>query len=336
MKELFKQLVNNKPLTKEQTEKLISSFFSQETTDAQIGAYLFATASRKITSAELVGGAKSLRSHMLKVPSNLKLLDTAGTGGSGLSTFNTSTASALVCATAGQAVAKHGNRAATSKCGSADIIEALGIPLNLNPEQLSKCLEETNFCFMFAPTHHGSTKRVAIARKQIGVRTIFNFLGPLCNPANSTYQIIGVSDETMLETYAKAIIELGIKRALVVRGQDGLDEISICAETKAYEINNGEITNYIISPKDFGFELSKPKDIEGKIASESIETMKDVLSGKKSAIYDLVALNSGAGLYISNNANSISEGVKKAKEILDSKKALEKLNQVIKFCQEVL
>ena len=186
MKEIFKQLLNNNALTKEQTEKLISSFLSEDTSEAQIGAYLYATASRKITPGELIGGATSLRSHMLKVPHNLELLDTAGTGGSGLSTFNTSTASAFVCATAGQAIAKHGNRAATSKCGSADIIEALGISLELSPEALSKCLEETNFCFMFAPKHHASTKRVAIARKQIGIRTIFNFLGPLCNPAGAT------------------------------------------------------------------------------------------------------------------------------------------------------
>ena len=215
MKEILKQLLNE-PLTKEQTEKLISSFLSEDTSEAQIGAYLFATANRKITSEELIGGANSLRSHMLSVPSNLKILDTAGTGGSGLSTFNTSTASAFVCASAGQAVAKHGNRAATSKCGSADIIEALGIRLDLSTEDLSKSLAETNFCFMFAPKHHASTKRVAIARKELGIRTIFNFLGPLCNPAGASYQIIGVSDETMLETYAKAVKDLGIKKALVV------------------------------------------------------------------------------------------------------------------------
>ncbi len=334
MKEILKQLINKKPLTKEETEQLISSFFNKETSDALIGAYLFSTASRKITAQELIGGASSLRAHMLKVPHNLELLDTAGTGGSGLSTFNTSTASAFVCATAGQAVAKHGNRAATSKCGSADIIETLGIRLDLNPEQLSKCLEETNFCFMFAPKHHASTKRVAIARKELGIRTIFNFLGPLCNPASSTYQIIGVSDETMLETYAEAVIDLKIKKALIVRGEDGLDEISLCAETNVFEVEDGKIKNYKISPKDFELEVAKPKEIEGRVASESAKTMKEVLSGKKSAIYNLVALNSGASLYTCNKANSIADGVTLAKEILDSGKALEKLEEVITFSKK--
>ena len=165
---------------------------------------------------------------------------------------------------------------------------------------------------MFAPKHHASTKRVATVRKQLGIRTIFNFLGPLCNPARATYQIIGVSDKEMLETYANAVKDLGIKKALVVRGEDGLDEISLCADTDVFEIENGEIKNYKITPTDFGFKVVKPKEIEGRVASESVEIMKDVLSGKKSAIYDLVALNSGASLYTSNNAKSIKEGVLKA------------------------
>lgn len=334
MKDNICKKLLKEPLTKEETEQLISSFFSDNTSEALIEDYLLATSNRKVSAEELVGGAESLRAHMLKVPHNLEILDTAGTGGSGLSTFNTSTASAFVCAAAGQAVAKHGNRAATSKCGSADIIEALGIRLDLSPEQLSKCLEQTNFCFMFAPKHHASTKRVVIARKKLGVRTIFNFLGPLCNPAGASYQIIGVSDESMLETYANAVVELGIKRALIVRGEDGLDEISLCAKTNVFEVDNGKIKNYSISPEDFGFSIAQPEKIKGESVKESVTVMKKTLSGSKSPIYDLVALNSGAALYISNKASSIADGVKLAKDILDSGKADQKLQEVIAFNKE--
>lgn len=322
------------PLTEEQTKALIDSFLDDSSvSDQTIRSYLEATTSRAVTYQELIGAVRSLRSHMLKLEltSQKDLLDTAGTGGSGLHSFNTSTAAAFVCAAAGQMVAKHGNRAASSPCGSADVIEALGISLDLTPEQLVRCLEQTNFCFMFAPRHHSSTKRVAVIRKELGKRTIFNFLGPLSNPAHAVYQILGVSDSRMLEIIANALPALNVKRAMVVRGADGLDEISLCADTEVYEVKGFEIINYKISPENFGFKKVNFEAIKGKNAIESAEILKSVLGGEKSAYADLVALNAGAGLYVSGRAENLLLGVEKASEILKSKAALDVLNKVVNF-----
>jgi anthranilate phosphoribosyltransferase len=264
-----------------------------------------------------------------------EILDTCGTGGSGLNTFNTSTASAFVCVAAGQPVAKHGNRAATSACGSADVLEALGIKLELSPEQELQCLKETGFCFMFAPFHHPATKRVVAIRRELGIRTIFNFLGPLSNPAGARFQVVGVSEPRLMRTIAEALQQLGSTQALVVRGEDGLDEISPCSATHIVELRNGEITEYDIAPEDFGLSLSQHQDIEGSQAKEAAVRLREVLSGKESPLRNLIALNAGAGLYVSGKASSIKEGVEQALDVLSGGKAIEVLDTVVATSQRL-
>lgn len=326
----------SEPLSEDQTKALIDSFLDNNASDNIIRSYLEATSNRVIDYRELIGAVKSLRQHMLKLDLSLELqakgiLDTCGTGGSGLHTFNTSTAAAFVCAASSQPVAKHGNRAASSLCGSADVIEALGINLDLSIEQLARCLKQTNFCFMFAPKHHASTKRVAVIRRELGKRTIFNFLGPLCNPAQASFQVLGVSDYRMLEIVAKALPALGVKKALVVRGHDGLDEISLCAQTDVFEVKGSEIIKYVIAPEDFGFKRADLEEIKGQNAKDSAKILRAVLKGVHSSYSDLVALNAGAGLYVSKHAESLAQGIQLAKEILQKGKAEDVLNKVIEF-----
>lgn len=338
MKELLKKLIKE-PLSEEETKLLFDSFMSSgegAPGDASIGAYLFSTASRLITAPEIVGGVRSLRSHMLGLnldTESISILDTCGTGGSGMNTFNTSTASAFVCAAAGQAVAKHGNRAATSSCGSADVLEALGFKLELSPDQELTCLKETGFCFMFAPFHHPATKRVVTIRRELGVRTIFNFLGPLSNPAGAQYQVVGVSEPRLLRTIAEALVQLGAKRALVVRGEDGLDELSPCSPSQVVEIGDGGLREYTINPEELGLTLSKPEDIQGSNAAESAQRLLALLSGEDSPLKPLVALNAGAGLYISSKVASLKEGVASASKILESGKAVDLLNKAVSVTQ---
>jgi anthranilate phosphoribosyltransferase len=259
------------------------------------------------------------------------LLDTCGTGGSGLNTFNTSTAAAFVAAAAGQPVAKHGNRAATSACGSADVLRELGVNLELTITQLAECLAATNFCFFFAPNHHPATKRVQVIRRELGVRTIFNFLGPLSNPAGATRQLLGVSQLRMVVPMAEALRVLGARHALVVRGEDGLDEISTTGPSLIAEVKDGEVSHYTISPEDFGLPCVSFAEIEGGLPRVAASRMRAVLEGERNAYSDLVALNAGAALYISGKAESIGDGVGLARTILSSKAALEVLENVIRF-----
>lgn len=338
MKEILKKLLTE-PLSEEETKSLFDSFMAEDGEapgNASIGAYLYATAGRTVTAKELIGGVRSLREHMIKLDlvGDYELLDTCGTGGSGLNTFNTSTASAFVCAAAGQKVAKHGNRAASSTCGSADVLEACGLKLELSPEQERACILESNFCFMYAPLHHPATKKVVIARREIGIRTIFNFLGPMSNPAGAVYQVVGISEPKLMKVMAEALGELGAKRAMVVRGVDGLDEISPCASTQVVEFGNGKLKEYEVSPEDFGFSPVTPEQIVGGEAVDSCNRLKKLLSGdltskETSSLVSLIAINAGAGLYISNNADSLAEGVNLAKEILKSGKALTVLENAI-------
>ncbi|HQH28851.1 MAG TPA: anthranilate phosphoribosyltransferase [Oligoflexia bacterium] len=304
--------------------------------DAQIGAYLLSTAMRSIQSPELIGGAKCLREQMVKVPVKLMLpgietLDTCGTGGSGLQTFNTSTAVALVCAAAGQYVAKHGNRGATSGCGSIDLLETLGVKCELPPEQIARCLEKTGFCVIFAPKHHPATARVGRIRRELGIPTIFNFLGPLVNPAGSERQLLGVSRRQMVQVMAEALSGLGTKRAMVVCGEDGLDEITLNGRTEVCEVNGTAITKYFIEPGDYGFPPAAAADIRGGTPAVSAQIMQRIFSGESGAHLNLVLLNAGAALYVGGQSGSIQEGIAKARQCIDSGKAAEKLAEVIRF-----
>ena len=339
MKERLEKLSAGESLSEEETFETLNSFFSEDTdtvSDEEIAEYLTLTANRPVTVDELVGAVRSLRSHMVKVDGlpGVEFVDTCGTGGSGLDTFNTSTASAFVVAGAGQAVAKHGNRGATSRSGSADVLSALGLNLELGPEQIKRCVEETNFGFMFAPMHHPATKRVVPIRKQLGIRTIFNFLGPLSNPMSASYQVMGVSSLEMLPIIAEALNRLGTKKALIVRGNDGLDEITTSDSTVVYEIKDGEVLNYKINPEDFGLNKVSFSEISGAEPSEAAQMIRLMLQGEKSPRRDLVALNAGAALYISGKASSIKEGIALAENSIDSNNAQAVLDKVIEISND--
>ena len=322
MKKYFTPLFDG-PLDSCATAEIFSSMMadgSEAATDAQIGAYLFAMARRLPTAEELAAAASSLRAHMVAVPLKASpLLDTAGTGGSGLTTFNASTVAALICAAAGQKVAKHGNRAATSACGSADLLEALGIRIELDLRGVERCFAETGFCFMFAPAHHPATRRVVRIRRELGFRTIFNFLGPLCNPAGAGRQVIGVSELSMAGVMAEALSRLGTERSLVVRGEDGLDEISLCAPTKVFEVVPGEaVKEYTISPEEAGLKRREFAEICGGNPADSAKRVRALLAGKAEAYADFACLNAGAALYVCGRATSIKEGVRLAADCVRS------------------
>jgi anthranilate phosphoribosyltransferase len=335
MKEILKQLIAVRPLSESDTHEVFEALLGKsEISDAQIGAYLFATGQRLPSANELVGGAKSLRAYMCPVELEehvRPVIDTCGTGGSGLDTFNTSTASAFVVAASGVTVAKHGNRAATSRCGSADVLKALGVNLDLSPEKLSQCAKETGFCFIFAPMHHPATKRVQGIRKELGFRTIFNFLGPLANPARAEYQVLGVSDRRMVQPVAEALQRLGVERALVVNGNDGLDEITLTSSSQIAEVRNGSVQVSEISPEEFGMERVTIEEIRGDEPEAAAAALRNVLSGEKSAKRDLLLLNSGAALHVAGVSASIAEGIEVAKDIIDSGKALRALERVVTF-----
>lgn len=337
MKEIFKKLSSSQPISKEETDQIFSAIMGEtEITDAEIGAYLMATGSRLPTSSELIAGATSLRKHMNKVDYSLegKLVDTCGTGGSGLDTFSVSTASAFLVAGTGQKVAKHGNRAATSRSGSADVLEELGLKLDISPTLISKCIKEANFGFMFAPGHHPATKRVVGIRKKLGFRTIFNFLGPLSNPANAKAQVLGVSIKEMCRPMAEALAGLGVQKAMVVHGEDGLDEITLTSKTFVAEVDNKKITEYEITPEDFGFDRVPFKDISGDIPEVNARRIKEILEGQKSPYRDLVVLNAAAALYIAGKAETMKEGAAAAAVSIDSGWAKEVLDKVVKISNE--
>lgn len=335
----LQKLARNQALDEEDTSRLFDELVKgdvEEVTDAQIGAYLFATGNRTVNSDELVGAAKTLRRHMRAVKvekflPGIECLDTCGTGGSGLHRFNTSTASALVVAAAGQPVAKHGNKGATSKSGSADVLQVLGVNIEPSTETLIQSLRETNFCFLFAPAYHTATKRVAGIRRQLGFRTIFNFLGPLVNPIGVCYQLLGISNRQMAPVMAEALLRLGIKRAAVVSGIDGLDEVSLCGETFVYEVQGGALRSYSIFPEQFGIKREDTAKLHETDPKESALRMKAVLSGEEGIYADLVLLNAGTALYICGRAASIEEGISLAREILHSKKAFDILQRVIEI-----
>lgn len=326
MKQHLQTLASGGALSEEATTEVFTALLdsSSSLSDAQIGAYLFATASRTPTPVELYAAAQQLRKHMRPFERGATgaLLDTCGTGGSGYSTFNTSTAVALVCAAAGQPVAKHGNRAASSTSGSADVLEALGVKLSQEQGQQQQRLAEHGFVFLFAPEHHPATKRVALLRRELGLRTIFNYLGPLANPAGVEFQLMGVSVEQMQEVMAEALCALGIQRALVVRGREGLDELSCDQVSDVYEIQQGSITKSEINPKDLGIIPHSVHTFEVRNPEESAVALRAVLSGDDIPHRQLVLLNAAAALYVCGQVKTIAAGIDRVAQLLDSKAAL--------------
>ena len=282
----------------------------------------------------MAGCAAAMRDHATKVDTGMDIFEIVGTGGDNANSFNISTTSAIVAAAAGMKVAKHGNRAASSKCGTADCLEALGVNINQSPEKCKELLEKVGMCFFFAQKYHTSMKYVGAIRKELGFRTVFNILGPLTNPGSPKRQLLGVYDGYLVEPLAQVLVSLGVERGMVVYGQDKLDEISLSAPTSICEIRDGWFKSFVITPEDFGFERCKKEDLLGGTPEENAKITIDILKGAKGHKRNAVLLNAGASLYIGGKADSFKDGVKLAAEIIDSGKAYETLQKLIEVSQE--
>ena len=303
-------------------------------TDAQIGAFLIALDMKGETVEEVLGAAKIMRKLSAKVEVNKdKLVDTCGTGGSGIGIFNVSTTAAFVACACGARVAKHGNRSATRKSGSADLLEAAGVSLKLNPSQVSDCIENVGLGFMFAPGHHSAMKHVIGPRKEIAHKSIFNILGPLTNPASTPNQVMGVYDKKWMKPVAEVHQSLGSKNVMVVHSEDNLDEISIASKTKVVELREDKIFEYVISPEEFGLELQPLDELKVNSPEESLSMAKKALNGEHSAASSMVALNAGAALYVSGVEDSLAKGIERALEGIKHKKGLDKLQELSEYSQ---
>lgn len=327
---LLNKVVDMRHLSREESREAMDLIMSGEVLSSQLASFLTALRIKGETIEEITGFALSMRDHSLKVEvDTTNLVDTCGTGGDGGKTFNISTASAIVAAAGGVRVAKHGNRAVSSKSGSADVLEKLGVHIQLGIEEARRCLEETNLCFMFAPFYHQAMKHAAGTRKEIGFRTVFNLLGPLANPAQADRQIIGVYDVNLAEKLAHVLRELGVVRCLVVAGEDGLDEISVAAATQIVELKEGNIRTYRLTPKDLGLSSYSLQDISGGKAEENAASIRNVFLGEKGADRDIVLANSAAALYLADQCESLREGVEYAASIIDQGRAMAKLEQLV-------
>lgn len=333
-REALNKVISGADLSEIEMINCMNSIMNDEVSDVLKGGFLSALKTKGETSIEIAAGAKVLRSKSEVVDLDKFLtLDTCGTGGDKSGTYNISTASAIVVSSLeGISVVKHGNRSVSSRCGSADVLEALGVNINLTPKQVEKCVKDINIGFFFAPKFHRAMKYVANTRKELGIKTIFNILGPLTNPAKAKVQVLGVYSEELTETMAKVLNDIGVTRALVVHGMDGLDEISISTDTKICELKDGIINNYTINPKDFGLKNSSIAEIVGGYSDTNAQLIKDIFSGKeKGAKRDVLLLNTGAAFYIAGKANSIKEGIDITRYLIDSGAANNKLNQFIKY-----
>ncbi len=337
IKEAIVKIVNKEDLTYDEAYTVMNEIMSGETTPTQNAAFLAALSTKSAkaeTTDEIAGCAKAMRDHATKVETGMDVLEIVGTGGDGAQSFNISTVSALVCAAGGVKVAKHGNRAASSKCGTADCLEALGVNIDQSPEMCVKLLNEVGMCFFFAQKYHTSMKYVGPIRKELGFRTVFNILGPLTNPAVPSMQLLGVYDEYLIEPLARVLMSLGVKRGMVVYGKDKLDEISLSAPTTVCEFKDGWYKVYTIEPEMFGMTKCTKDDLKGGAPQENAQIVRDLLDGQKGHKRNTVLLNAGAGLYIAGKADSFEDGVKLAGELIDSGKVKETLEKFIKVSNE--
>jgi anthranilate phosphoribosyltransferase len=322
-------------LTADHAAAVLAEIMEGRTGEVQTAAFLIALRAKGETVPELVGLARTMRALATPVvTSRTDLVDTAGTGG-GPSTFNVSTTAALVAAAAGCAVAKHGNRSNTSRCGSADLLEALGVEIELDPEQVGRCIDEVGFGFMFAPRHHRAMAHVVPVRKELGVRTIFNFLGPLTNPAGAQRQLLGVSDRHYQETIAETLVGLGSVRAMVVAADDGVDELSISSRTRVIEVAGGGTEERFVEPADFGFAEAEIEDVSGGTPEENAAASRAVLAGEPGPRRDLVLLNAGAAIYVGGLAESLAGGVARAAEAVDSGASRDLLGRLVTATSEL-
>jgi anthranilate phosphoribosyltransferase len=326
----LKLVTQKQDLTAEQMRAVMQQIMTGNATPAQIGGFLIGLSMKGETATEIAAAAEVMRSLATQVHiEGEHVVDTCGTGGDGASTFNVSTASAFVVAAAGAKVAKHGNRSISSSSGSADVLEAAGVNLELTPEQVKHCIDNVGLGFLFAQKHHGAMKHAIGPRREMGVRTIFNLLGPLTNPAQAAHQVLGVFDQKWVRPMAEVLQALGSKHVLVVHAEDGLDEISIGAETHVAELKDGEISSYTIKPEDYGMTRSSVTELTVKNAHDSLDIIKAIFSGEHGPARNIVVLNAGAAIYAADLADSLAQGIEQAASVIDSGAASEKLNALI-------
>jgi anthranilate phosphoribosyltransferase len=334
-REYLTKIIDRKNLTQSEMSEMIGLIFSGEVSDSQVGAFMAALATKGETFEELAGAAQAMRRKALRIEAiGQTVVDTCGTGGDGANTFNISTTTAFVVAGCGVTVAKHGNRSVSSKCGSADLLENLGINLNTAPEIVEEAIAEIGIGFLFAPLYHGAMKYAMTARKEVGVRSIFNMLGPLTNPAGANCQLLGVYAPQLTEMFAEALKMLGSRRAIVVHGHDGLDEISICAPTRISELSDGQIRTYDMSPEPFFGEAADPQELAGGEPAYNAEITHRILAGEKGARRNVVLLNSAAALVASGRVKDIPAGIRLAEEAIDSSAAAAKLEALVAYTKE--
>lgn len=334
IKEAIYKVVNKEDLTYEMAEEVMDEIMSGKATEIQMSSFLTALRMKGETIEEITACAAGMRKHAVRLLHEMDVLEIVGTGGDEANTFNISTTSSFVVSAAGIPVAKHGNRSVSSKCGAADVLEALGVKITISAEESAEILKKIGICFMFAQSYHSSMKYVAPVRKELGIRTVFNILGPLTNPAGANMQLLGVYDESLVEPLAKVLVNLGVKRGIVAYGQDGLDEISLSAPTTCCEIRDGKLRNFVLNPEDYGFKFCKKQDLVGGDPAENAEITRAILNGEKGSKRDAVVLNSAACIYMANDNMTFEDAVKAAEDIIDSGKAKAQLDKFIEISNQ--
>lgn len=335
IREAIQMLVSGHSLTTEEAASVMEEIMEGKATPAQLGAFITALRIKGETADEIAGLASVMRAKAIQVMVADPVIDIVGTGGDNSRTFNISTAAAFVVAAAGLKVAKHGNRAMSSQCGSADVLEALGVRIDLTAEQVQRCIQEVGIAFMFAPAFHPAMKYAAAPRREIGIRTVFNILGPLTNPAGAKVQVVGVADESLVEKLALVLQSLGCYRALVVHGEDGLDEITITGKTHVCELKDGAVNHYSISPEDFGLSRANSDSLRGGTVDENAALLRGILSGVPGPRQDIVLMNAAAALLTGERVGTLRQGVALGREVIDGGQALAKLEQLIRFSQSL-
>lgn len=335
IKDAILKLAKKEDISYELAKNSMNEIMQGKATNVQMSAYLTALSMKGETIDEITASAEAMRSHCLRILNDYEVLEIVGTGGDGSNSFNISTTSSIIISAAGIPVAKHGNRAASSKSGAADLLESLGVNISLSASKCEKLLNKINICFLFAQNYHIAMKYVAPIRKELGIRTIFNILGPLANPAGATMQVMGVYDESLVEPLAQVLSNLGVKKGMVVYGMDKLDEISVSSATKVSEIKNNKIDTYTIEPEDFNITRCKKEDLTGGDADFNAKITENILNGQKGSKRDAVLLNSAAGLYVADKVKSLNDGVELAENIIDNGKAKIQLNNFIELSNNI-
>ena len=334
IKEAIYEIVNRNDLSYEMAEQVMDEIMSGEASQIHMGAFLTGLRMKGETIDEITACAAGMRKHCTRLLHDMDVLEIVGTGGDEVGTFNISTISSMVVSAAGIPVAKHGNRSVSSKCGAADVLEALGADITISPAKSTKILDEIGFCFLFAQTYHTAMRFVAPVRKELGIRTIFNILGPLANPAGANYQLLGVYDEKLVEPLAQVLLKLGVKRAIVVHGQDGLDEITLSAPTTCCELRDGTLKSYVLEPEQVGLKKCSLNELIGGDPEENAAIAMSILNGEKGPKRDAVVLNSAACIYMVRDGITLEDAVKEAEEILDSGKARVQLEKYVALSRE--